>query len=222
MIYCIIQARMGATRLPGKVLKQFCGKSVLMHIVDRLKYADVDKIIVATSRNPENNGIVKECMDNDVYYFKGSENNVLGRYYNCAEYEGMKQDDGIIRITADCPLVDPEIINKLIKLWQKNKDKYVSNVEPPTFPDGYDCEMFSFGLLQQAWQKATPDEQEHVTTWLRKNAKKVTLKNDMDLSKLRLTLDTPEDFEVIERIYNKLYKKDRVFLFDDVLRYLGV
>jgi len=228
LIYAIIQARMNSARLPGKVLMDLAGKSVLARVVERLKeVSQIDKIIIATTRRKEDDLIVEECVANNAYYFRGPENNVLGRYYHCADYFGIKKGDGIIRITADCPLIDPEVVNYLIELWKKNKDKYVSNVVPPdetgkrfsSYPDGLDCEMFSFELLKKAWESAkTEYEAEHVTPWMVENTKHAILKYSEDLSHINLALDTADDYKKILSIYKKL--GDKKFYLKDILKCL--
>jgi len=212
-----------------------CGKSVLIRIVDRLRECkSVDKIIVATTY--KDNEIIKECMENEVYYYQGPEDDVLGRYYHCADYYGTKKNDGIVRITADCPLIDPKVVGELIELWKKNKDKYISNVMPPdengkrvsTYPDGFDCEMFSFSLLKEAWENAkTEYDMEHVCPWMFKNKECAIMKYKEDYGGMKLTLDTQEDYNRIFDIYNKMtsqskFLNDQIPYLEDILEYTGV
>lgn len=209
---CIIQARFGATRLPGKVLMKVGGVSLLERVVNRVKPAKlVDKIVVATTDEKKDDKIAAFCRRRNIAFFRGSENDVLDRFYQCAlRYPGY---GAIARITADCPLIDSKIIDKVIKLFfQKNAD-YASNVIPPTFPDGLDVEVFSFDVLEKMWKNATKQhEREHVTAHVRDNPQKfkiANLSNKKDLSKIRLTVDYKEDIKFIEHLLKLLPKNFR-------------
>lgn len=208
-VVCIVQARVGSTRLPGKVLKQICGKIVLEHDIDRLKRVkNIDEIVIATTTLEKDNAIVKECERLGVKYFRGSEEDVLSRYYYAAKENNA---DVVVRITSDCPLIDPEISNDVIKYYLNNKDKYdyVSNTIERTYPRGLDTEVFSFKALEKAFNEAISERyREHVTPYIWDNPKVFRLaqyKNSQDYSDLRWTLDTEEDFELIDKIYNLLY-----------------
>ena len=220
-IYVIIQARMGSTRLPGKVLMNLSGKSVLEHIIDRLNQSKyIDKIIVATSDNDENEPIFDLCDSKNVFCFRGSENDVLDRFYHSCVNFNVKSDDILIRITADCPLIDYEIVDKTIKLHIDENNEYTSNTMPCTYPDGLDCEVFSFAVLTKTWKNANlSSEREHVTLYIRNHPeifKLGSLTNDVDYSDLRWTLDEKEDFILINEIYEELYDTNEFFKMGDV------
>jgi len=221
-IIAVIQARFGATRLPGKVLKIIEGKTVLEHVINRVKAAKkLDGIIVATTVKKEDLEIVKLCANLGISVFCGSENDVLDRYYQTAR---LFEAEHIIRITSDCPLIDPNVIEKVIELYFQKKADYASNTMPETFPDGLDTEVFSFKTLKIAWRNATlSSEREHVTPYIRKNSnifKLVNFKSNINLNDKRWTLDEPEDFEFIKIIYKKLYSEDSLFGMKKILDFL--
>ncbi len=216
----IIQARMSSTRLPGKVLIKFCKKSVLEHIVQRLKTCElIDDIVIATSDHDSDNKIENFCIEKNLNVFRGSLNDVLDRYYKAAiKYKA----DAILRITADCPLIDPEIVDKIIKTFHENQcDLCGLSGE---FPDGLDCSVFAFKAIEKSWKEAElKSEREHVGPYIEKNPdifkiKPVYLFNNM--KHLRWTLDTPEDQLLLNEIFNELYDDDHVFLTKDILELL--
>ena len=216
---------MGSVRLPGKILKEVLGQPLLVHLVTRLLQARwIDKITVATSSNKADDPVEELCREQGYYCFRGSENDVLDRYYQAALFSGAGEDDTIIRITGDCPLVDPEVVDKAILLFHRSKADYASNVNPPTFPDGLDVEVFKFTALKTAWNEASlVSEREHVTPFIRNNPerfKQANLDNARDLSGLRWTVDEEEDFMFVRTVYEKLYSKDRVFTTEEVLSLL--
>lgn len=220
----IIQARLGSTRLPRKVLIKFEGKTVLAHVVDRVKASRlVDHIIVATTNTLKDKEIVRQCRLLGVQVYTGSEEDVLDRFYQAAKLFKSKNID-IVRITADCPLIDPEIIDKVIGLHLKEKPDYTTNTLPETFPDGEDVEVFTFSVLEKAWKSAILDsEREHVTPYMRKNRAEFNISNlkcDVDLSKKRWTLDEKRDSEFIKIIYKDLYRKNKLFGMEDILKYI--
>lgn len=197
----IIQARTGSTRLPGKVLKRLSGITVLEHIIQRLQITNLP-IIVATTTNPNDDLIVDESRNLGVYSFRGSENNVLERYFQCAKENNLQV---IVRICSDCPLIDGELINKALQKYSKNYSDYLYlNLGiPRSYPLGVDFEIFSFSLLQEAYQNArTESQREHVTPYINQNisgkVQLMSLSRKVDASQYRLTLDTPEDFELIK------------------------
>ena len=204
---CVIQARMGATRLPGKVLKKVNGIALLEHEINRMKKAErINKIIVATSDKKDDDKINKLCRQIKIDCFRGSEDDVLDRYYQCAlEYP---EYGNIIRITGDCPLIDPIVIDNVIIFFEKNNFDYVSNnfdvpgdTAKETFPDGMDVEIFKRSALCESAKKAKlPSEREHVTLYINKNKKfkKGNLSAEQDWSHFRLTVDNPADFEVVK------------------------
>lgn len=207
MIYAIIQARMGSTRLPNKVLMNLNGKTVLEHIIYRLKQSEcIDKIIVATSIGHENNLIEELCKSKGISYFKGSEDDVLDRYYQTCKFFNVDVNDNVVRITADCPLIDVSIVDDIIEKHLENNNDYTSNTIVPSFPDGLDCEVFTFLSLETSWKNALlSSEREHVTLHIKNHPELFKIENilnDDDLSDLRWTLDEKEDFEFISKIYS--------------------
>lgn len=223
-IICIVQARVGSTRLPGKVLKKICGKTVLEHDINRLKQAkNIDEIVIATTTKKEDDAIVDEAKRLNVKYFRGSERDVLSRYYYAAK---ENKADIVIRVTSDCPCIDYQILDNMIKKYLNNIENcdYMNNTIERTFPRGYDIEIFSFKCLKVAFEEAELDyEREHVTPYLydsKNNFKVKCYKNNIDYSKYRLTLDTQEDFEVIKRMYEELYSSNYYFLLDDAMKFL--
>ncbi|CEH34930.1 cytidylyltransferase domain-containing protein [Romboutsia lituseburensis] len=226
-VLCIIQARLGSTRLPGKVLKKLSGKSVLEHVIYRVSKSNlIDQIIVATTTNKEDDKIVDECLKIGVNYYRGDENNVLSRYYETAFDKGYET---IIRITSDCPLIDPKIIDNMIIDFNNENEKYqldyLSNSLKETFPRGFDVEIFTFNSLKEAYENATLEyEKEHVTPYIYLNQDKFTIKNYYNSNKYqnyRLTLDTYEDYLVIKNIYDNIYKEDSMFFYEDIISYLN-
>jgi len=220
----IIQARLGSTRLPRKVLIKLEGKTVLEHVVARVKASRlVDHIMVATTNSRKDNEIVKLCRLLGVQVYTGSEDDVLDRFYQAAKLFKSRNVD-IIRITADCPLIDPEVISKVIELHLKERADYTTNTLSETFPDGEDVEVFTFAALEKAWKFASLDsEREHVTPYIKNNSSKfktVNLKCEADLSKKRWTLDEERDFEFIKTVYKDLYLKNKLFGMEDILRYI--
>lgn len=226
MIIAIIQARMGSSRLPGKIMMPLVGKPVLWHIITRLQRAThLDHICVATTTSSEDDCIEDMCGLWNIPVFRGSNDDVLLRYYECAKNNGMQEtnEDYIIRITADCPLIDPEIVDILIEKAVEGHYDYVSNTDPPTFPDGLDVEVFRFDILKVTAQEARlSSEREHVTPFMRKNKSflKYNYFGTLDLSNIRLTLDTYEDYNLMTTIYDTLYHKGEIISLKDVLNLL--
>ena len=221
MTAAIIQARMGASRLPGKVLKSLCGHSVLWHVVDRLKRCKLlDEIIIATTTAEIDSRIAAEAEKAGVKYFRGSEEDVLARYYNAAREHAV---DVIVRITSDCPLIDPDVSDLVIKTFFDDECDYANNIEPlRTYPRGFDTEVFSFAALERAHLEARERrEREHVTQFMHTTHRDLFrirhVKNDVDYSRYRWTLDTPEDWELIHAVYHELYGEKPDFRFCDVL-----
>lgn len=218
-ICAIIQARLGSTRLPNKVLLDLEGKNVLERVIERVKGSRlIEEVFVATTMLKEDLKIVKLCVTKGIRVYCGSENDVLDRYYQAARLMDVKQ---LVRITADCPLIDPKIIDEVIKLHLKNKDDYTSNIIKETFPDGEDIEIFTFKALSQAWQKSRlASEREHVTSYIRKHPEIFKLSNleyPVNLSGKRWTLDEIKDYEFIRLIYKKLSRKKRIFGMSNIL-----
>ena len=200
-IVAIIQARMGSTRLPDKVLKKLAGRSVIEILLARLSGSElINEICVATSHNQENDLLCNTIKQLGYRVIRGSETNVLERYWDAAEATSA---DIIVRITGDCPVVDPKLVDKVIQLYLNGDTDYASNINPPTFPDGLDVEVFSRDALDAAKIRARSDfDREHVTPFIRNgNFKNLNLKNTRDTSELRLTLDEPEDLLLLQKVF---------------------
>ena len=204
-------------------MKNICGKTVLEHVVCRLRKSELlSDIIIATTIGECDNEIVKEAERLSVKCYRGSENDVLSRYYNAAKENGA---DIVIRVTSDCPVIDPKIIDsmieKFLELYKNNEIDYMSNTLERTFPRGLDAEIIPFTILEKTYNEADKQyEREHVTPYIYQNPeifKLIGFKNSINYSEYRWTLDTPEDFEVITRIYEELYKNNGMFYFDDIL-----
>ncbi|CAM4274958.1 glycosyltransferase family protein [Paenibacillus tarimensis] len=217
----IIQARMGSTRLPGKVLKVLEGKSVLGHVISRCQaIPSVDKVVVATTVLDEDMEICHEALLHGAEIYRGSKDNVLSRYYEAAIQAG---GDTIVRVTSDCPLLDPRISNEVIEHFVNNKFDYVSSGLSQTFPRGLDTEVFTFSALERAYKQAEEDyELEHVTPYIYLHPEEFSLSAyacEPDYSRYRLTLDTAEDWELISTIYREIYNGS-IFYWSDVLQLL--
>ncbi|MEP6616493.1 MAG: glycosyltransferase family protein [Ginsengibacter sp.] len=206
-VLAITQARIGSSRLPGKVLKKVKGESLLsIHIQRILKSKLINELVVATTHEDGVDEIINICRESNVEFHQGSVDDVLERFYEAA---APRYPDLVVRITSDCPLVDPEVIDKMIQAAIDNQKDYTSNTLHPTYPDGIDVEVMKFTALQRAFHEAKiPSEREHVTPYIWKNSTykghslftAENIENPIDFSGSRLTVDTPEDFEVIEKI----------------------
>lgn len=222
MIAAIVQARMGSTRLPGKVMKPLCGKPILWHIITRISYSkQIEKIIIATTDKEEDKVIVKLAEEMGVAFYRGSSDDVLDRYYQAARKFNV---DPVVRITADCPLIDPEIMDNIIDYYLKGDYDYVSNGLKPTLPDGLDTEVFSFKSLEKAWAEAKkPSEREHVTSYIYNHPELLKIhnyENDVDLSGMRWVVDEEADYQFISEVYKNLYKDGKIFYVKDIIRLL--
>ncbi len=187
MIGCIIQARMGSNRLPGKVLmKSDNGTPILYHVINQLRHCSkVKNLVIATTTNQEDDEIEKFADNNSVDVFRGNEKDVLDRYFQCAKKYSFST---IVRITADCPLIDPQIVDKVIEQFFSGNYDFATNTLTRTFPIGTDVEVFSFSALKRTWESAQlPSEREHVTPYLRneRNFKIINVQNDKNISSLR-------------------------------------
>lgn len=221
-IVAIVQARMTSTRLPGKVMKDILGKPMLGHLIERLKISKlINDIVIATPK--KNNPIIKLTHEYLVKSFMGSEYDVLDRYFQAAK---LYQASVIVRITADCPLIDPQIVDRVIKYYLDSKRKldYVSNALIRSYPRGLDTEVFSFNSLETAWRQARESYQrEHVTPYIYENPKRFRLgnvKSKIDLSYMRWTVDEERDLQFVREIYKRLYKNGEIFLMDDIVALL--
>lgn len=220
----IIQARMGSTRLPGKVLKILMGKTVLQHVIERVQQvSSIDEIVIATTTLNQDDLIVNEAAKCGVNHFRGSEEDVLARYYWAAKNSNA---DIVVRITSDCPLIDPVVTDKIIEFYQKHNYDLVTNagsdLSQRTYPRGLDTEVFSFDVLETAFYKADKQYQrEHVTPYIYENSSKIYYyKNTIDYSMHRWTLDTDDDFSLIQEIYGHLYKGQHDFYLADIIKLL--
>ena len=220
-IVAIIQARMGSTRLSGKVMKDLFGKTVLSHVIERVNQSElVNDIIIATTENENDDVIEEEALKCGAKVFRGSESDVLSRYYNAAK---DNHADVIVRITSDCPLIDPVIMDKIIDCYIQNTYDIVSNASSDltkrTYPRGLDTEVFSFGELEKAFLSAKESYQrEHVTPYIYENAKQVYYyMNDINYSKYRWTLDTEEDWQFITKVYEHLYREKHNFYLKETI-----
>ncbi|MFC4409984.1 cytidylyltransferase domain-containing protein [Chungangia koreensis] len=220
-IAAIIQARMGSTRLSGKVMKELKGKTVLSHVIERVRQSKlIEDIIIATTIHERDNIIEMEAINCGSKVYRGSEDDVLSRYYFAAKENNV---DTIIRITSDCPLIDPNVIDKIIKYYLNGSYDLVTNagsdLTQRTYPRGLDTEIFSFEMLENAFLNGKENyHREHVTPFIYEYSNKILyFKNDMDYSKYRWTLDTEDDFELISEIYNRLYKGIHNFYLPDII-----
>ena len=197
-VVAIVQARMGSKRLPGKVMKPIVDKPVIELLLTRLNLStEIDQIVVATSLDPKNIELKNHVTSLGFGCHMGSEDNVLGRIYDVAK---SSQADIVIRITGDCPFVDPGLVDLIVREFKCSSADYVSNGNPPTYPDGLDVEVFAFAALERAQKEATSDfDKEHVTPFIRNSDlfKISNIEFGWDLSTLRWTLDEPADFVVI-------------------------
>ncbi len=219
---CIIQARMGSSRLPGKVMKPLAGKTVLWHVRDRVKHCRlIDEIVIATTTDPADQLIDAYCKREEWPVTRGSEHNVLERYHQAATRYAA---DIIVRVTSDCPLIDPSILTRLIDEFDPATMDYMSTNYPArSFPIGCDCEIMTFAALDQAEREATKVyDLEHVTPYLYTNPelfRLAGLANSHDQSNVRLTLDTPADFELLAAIYEKHYRPDGIIAVADAVAF---
>ena len=216
----IIQARIDSKRLPGKVIKKINNKTLLEILILRLsKSKKISKIVVACSKNLKDKKIIEICNDLGIDYFTGSEDDVLDRFYNVAKKYNAKN---IVRITADCPLIDPYIVDEVVSKFEIDKVDYVSNTLIPSFPDGLDVEVFSFLSLKESWLKTSKidSSREHVTSYIKKNKKfkKSNYSNSIDYSFIRVTVDEPLDLKLVGNIIN-YFKNNLMFNFDEFLKY---
>lgn len=218
----IIQARFDSKRLPGKVLSKIEDIPMLIHIINRMKKIDCCKTVVATTKRKIDDPIVNLLKKNNVEYFRGSKNDVLDRFFQTA----LKfQADIIIRITADCPLIDPIESKKVLSTFLKGKYDYISN-NSKTYPNGLDTECFSFNALKRSWKEAKlKSEREHVTPYIWKNPNKFKInvvhnKNKNQLDDLKWSVDHENDLLLIKKIYSILYSKEKIFTMNEILKIL--
>ena len=202
----IIQARMSSTRLPGKVLMPLLDRPTILFMLARVRCARrLDDIIVATSTDSSDDLLASTLQQANVNCFRGDLEDVLDRYHSAARYS---RADNIVRLTGDCPLMDADLIDKALDLLASTQAHYVSNVDPPTFPDGLDVEAFTFDALQNAWEQALlPAEREHVTPFLRSRTdlfRSHSFNGISDLSALRWTVDHADDLDHVRALVERV------------------
>ena len=221
MMLAIIQARMGSERFPGKTLSPIHGRPMLWHVVDRVRAAQrIDQLMVATSDQVPDDEIAKFCREENIVCFRGKLSDVLDRYYQAAKSCGA---DACVRVTADCPLIDPDVIDRVVSRFAQGDCDYVSNVLRYTYPDGLDTEVFSFPALERAWREArSPSDREHVTPYMRTRGFRtanVESPNPVPPGEHRWTVDYPSDLEFVRAIYSELNNGN--CRFQQVLRLLA-
>ena len=214
----MIQARVDSKRFPCKVLAKIENKPMIWHIINRIKsIKTVNQIILLTTKRTEDKILLKIANDFRVIGFAGHTHDVLKRYYECAKKYNVNT---IVRITGDCPLIDPYLMRKMMTMYSNNKLDYLSNTLTPTFPDGLDTEIFSFKTLEIMNKNAKlHSEREHVTSYIRNNINKFktfNLENSKNLSDLRWTVDEPRDLQFVRKIYAQM-RPELIFSMNDVL-----
>jgi len=224
VIAAIVQARMGSSRLPGKTLADICGRPMLGRLVDRARrIPGVEQVVIATTDRPADKAILSFAQAEGLPASAGSERDVLDRIYRAASRFGVSV---IVRVTPDCPMLDPEVSGRVVAEFHRldGRVDYVSNVHPPTFPDGLDTEVFSREALEVAWREARlPSDREHVTPFIWRQPERFRLANVAnvtDLSALRWTVDTAADLDFARAVYAALEDSGGAFGMDQVLRLL--
>lgn len=219
-IIAILQARLSSTRLPGKVLKPVLGQPMLARHIERIhRSRRIGQLVVATSTHSSDDPLALLCETLGVSCYRGSLEDVLDRFYQAAR---SFQPEHVVRLTGDCPLADPAVIDQCIDLHVAGGYDYTSNCHPPTYPDGLDVEVIRFPVLQAAWREATlASEREHVMPFVWRRPERFRLGNLLnpagDLSHLRWTVDEPADFELVSRVYGALYPEAPTFAMGDIL-----
>jgi spore coat polysaccharide biosynthesis protein SpsF len=224
LIAVIIQARMASTRLPGKVLMDISGKPMLLRVIDRIKHSKLNqKIIIATSIKREDDAIYDLALTQNIDVYRGSQNDVLNRFYEAAKTYKV---DLIVRVTADCPLIDPYVMDLVIQAYLDNNKTIVTNagidLDKRTYPRGLDVEVFSFDSLALANKEADQKHQrEHVTPYLYQDINGVSIvSNNVNLSNHRWTVDTPEDMEFVQKLYTEFENSINMLDYNNVIKYL--
>jgi spore coat polysaccharide biosynthesis protein SpsF len=230
MIVAIIQARYGSIRLPGKILMKINNKSLLHYVINQVQNSKkIDNLVVATTKKTQDDKVAKLVDSYDVKVFRGSENDVLDRYYQCAKFFDA---DIIVRITSDCPLIDPTLIDRCIVEFQNSDYEYISNVNKLEgdswiyhlngFPLGFAVEVFTFDALERAWKNAKkPSEREHVTQYIPNNPKlfKIgVIENSNDFSDIHLAVDHQVDFDLVKLVIDnfpdgEIYDLEKIISF---------
>jgi spore coat polysaccharide biosynthesis protein SpsF len=229
-IVAIVQARMSSTRLPGKVLRKIRDEPMLYHVINQIRGSKMIKdVIIVTTTMPQDDVIVKYCKKNKIKYFRGSSKDLLDRYYKCAKKFGI---DPIIRITSDCPLIDPRVVDRAITKFSKGSFDYVANNlekyngkwdnSPCNFPQGMTVEVSSFEALEHAWNEAKkPSEREHVYPYVQFNPKLFRVSNfryPRDLSYIRCTVDRLNDLQFVEELFKRFPKNKKFIEIKDIVK----
>lgn len=218
----MIQARVGSNRFPKKVLAKIENKPMIWHVINRVKKVKgITEIILITTFRKDDKNLLKIAKESGIHSFSGDIKNVLNRHYQCAlKYNA----DVIIRITGDCPLMDFKILEKMLNFYMRYDYDYLTNVYPPTFPDGLDVEIFSFKTLEKMVRKAKlPSEKEHVTSYIRNHPKEFKIfnyENESDLSRFRWTVDERQDLVFVRTIYRKMRPK-MIFSMQNVMNIIS-
>ncbi|MDD5306754.1 MAG: glycosyltransferase family protein [Deltaproteobacteria bacterium] len=218
---CIIQARMGSTRLPGKVLMDIAGKTMIERVVERARrIAGVDDVVVATSLGTGDDTLVDLCVQRGYPYFRGDENDVLDRYLGAAR---QHRAEAVARVTADCPLLDPEVSATVVREFAEKSPEYASNTLERTYPRGLDTEVLPLEVLEIAGREAMEKaDREHVTRFVWRQPHRfrlLSIRREVDQSRHRWTVDTVEDLALVRRLYNEFGKDE--FNTDEVLSLLA-
>lgn len=221
-VLAILQARISSSRLPGKVLLPLLGEPMLFRQIERIRRAGrIDQLVVATSIDRSDNALVEACAARGIPCARGSLDDVLDRFVQCAL---TYRPETIVRLTGDCPLADPRLMDAMLQEFETGSYDYLANVSPPTFPDGLDVEVIRFSSLLEAHTEARlPSEREHVTPFLRSRPERFRLGNytaEVDRSGLRWTVDEAQDLEFVRAVYELLYPADPEFSTEDVFRLL--
>jgi spore coat polysaccharide biosynthesis protein SpsF len=223
MIAAIVQARMASTRLPGKSLALLAGEPLIAHVCKRATAAkSVGKVVLATTTDPSDDPLVAWAASAGVACVRGSVDDVLGRYAAAAAH--VPEADAVLRVTADDPFKDPDVIDATVDLFRREQLDFAYNNKPPSFPEGLDSEVFTATALHEADCKATdPYEREHMTQHFYRNPerfKQANLAHDRDISHLRWTIDTPADLVMARAVYDALQAPSKVFRMADILALL--
>ncbi len=223
-IVCIIQARLGSTRLPAKVLRLIQNRPMLSYMIERVRQVkQLHGFLIATTKNESDNPIVAFCEAQGVPVFRGDENDVLDRYYQAAKFS---KADVIVRLTADCPLIDPAVVDQIIAAFLERSPQidFVGNVKPATFPDGMDTEVFSFKALERAWEETKNSlEREHVTPYfydMPGRFQTLNIEAPKNYSHYRVTVDYENDFEAVSEVLKALHKPGQAFGYQEIVTFL--
>lgn len=223
MILAVLQARFSSSRLPGKIMLPLLGEPMLIRQIERIRRSRrIDRLIVATSTDSSDDPLAELCRARQIDFFRGSLEDVLDRFYRAAL---AVNPDQVVRLTGDCPLTDPAVIDAVIDFCVAGGFDYASNALAPTFPDGLDVEVMKFSCLREAWKLANlPSQREHVTPYIYQQSEKFKIgsyRREPDISFLRWTVDEMRDFQLVGRVYEALYPLNQAFSTDDILAYLA-